>query len=103
MFPRSTSRRNAEIGFRLGEVQSVHAVGEHRRKGLAGEEPSLLHLGDVGDDVGLDAPGLAHELGQAVEQLVVRDRLERPLCFHDWNIGPAFLTSQDDVGAQQRD
>src|SRR5258706_14899076 len=93
MFPRSTSRRNAEIGFRLGEVQDVHAVGKHRRKGLAGEEPSLLHLGDVGDDVGFDVPGLAHELGQAVEQLVVRDRLEPSFLFHDSNIGRALSTS----------
>src|SRR5258706_466404 len=60
MLPRRTGRRNAEIGLRLGEVQDVHAVGEHRRKGLAGKEPSLLHLGDVGDDVRLEADIVAH-------------------------------------------
>jgi hypothetical protein len=37
-----------------------------------------------------------------VEQLVVRDRLERPLCFHDWNIGRAFSTSWEGAGAHQR-
>ena len=102
MLPRRTGRPDAEVGLRLGEVQDVHAVGEHRRKGLAGIEPSLFHLGDVRDDVGLDAPGLAHELGQAVEQLVVRDRLERSLLFHDWNIGPAFSTSWEGASATQR-
>jgi hypothetical protein len=102
MQPRRPGCRNAEIGLGLGEVQDVHAVGEHRREGLAGKEPSLLHLRDVGDDVGLDAPGLAHELGQAVEQLVVRDGLERSFLFHDGNIGPAFSTSWEGAGAKQR-
>ena len=54
-------------------------------------------------DVGLGAPGLAHELGQAVEQLVVRNRLERSLVFHDRNIGPAFSTSWDGASPKQRD
>ena len=93
MLPRRAGRGDAEIGLGLREVQDLHAVDEHRRKGLAGKEPSLVHLGDVRDDVGLDSPGLAHELGQAVEQLVVRDRLERALVFHDGNIGRAFSTS----------
>jgi hypothetical protein len=29
---------------------------------MACKESSLLHLGDVRDDVGFDAPGLAHQL-----------------------------------------
>jgi len=41
-----------------------------------GIEPSLVHLGNVRDDVGLDTAGLTRELGQAMQQLVVRDRLE---------------------------
>jgi hypothetical protein len=56
MLPRRTGRRNTEIGLGLGEVQDLHAVGEHRGEGLAGIELSLLHLGDVGDDVGLETP-----------------------------------------------
>ena len=90
MLPRRPGRRNAEVGLGLGKVQDVRAVDEHRRKGIAGIEPSFVHLGDVRDDVGLDAPGLARKLGQAVEQFVVRDRLERSLLLHDRNISPAF-------------
>jgi len=101
MLPRRTGRCNPEIGLRLGEVQDVHAVGEHRRKGLAGKESSILHLGDVGDDVGFGAPGLAHELGQAAEQLVVGDGLERSFVFHEGNIGCAFSTSWESAGAQK--
>src|SRR5437879_6430168 len=52
---------------------------------------------------GLDAPGLAHELGPALEPLVVRDRSERSLLFHDQNIGPGFSTSWEGAGAKRRD
>jgi len=48
-------------------VQDVRAVGEHRRKGLPGIEPSLVHLGDVGDDVGFDVLG---ERGGAAARLI---------------------------------
>jgi len=37
-----------------------------------------------------------------VEQLVVRDRLERSF-FHDRNIGHAFSTSWESAAAKQRD
>jgi hypothetical protein len=83
-------------------MQDGHAVGEHGRKSFAGVEPSLFHFGDVGDDVGLGAPGLAHEVGETVEQLVVRDRLQRPILFHGWNIRPAFSNSWDGASAKQR-
>ena len=94
MLPRGTSRSDAEIGLGFREVQDAHAVDEHRGQGLTGKEPSLVHLGDVRDHVGLDSPGLAHQVGQAVEQLVVRDRLERPFVFHDGNIGRPFFDLQ---------
>ena len=102
MLPRRPGRCNAEISLRLGEVQDVHAVGEHRRKGLAGKEPSLLHLGNVSNDVGFRAPGLAHELAQALEQLIVRDGLERSFVFHEGNIGHPFSTSWEGAGAKKR-
>jgi hypothetical protein len=102
VFPGCTGHRNAEIGLGLGKVQDLPDVTEHRGKCLAGIEPSLLHLGDVGDDVRLDSTGLAHERGQALEQFVVRDRLERSLVFHSPNIGLTFSTSWDRAGAPQR-
>ena len=101
MLSRRTGGRNAEIGLGLREVQGVRAVREHRRKRLAGIEPSLVHLGDVGDNVGLDAPRLSHKLGEAVEQRVVRNRLERSRLFHDWNIGLAFSTSWENARTKQ--
>ena len=93
VLPRGTCHGDAQIGFRLGEVQDVGAVGEHRGRSLAGIEPSLVHLGDVSDEVGLDAPGLEQEVGQAKEQLVVRQCLERTLVFHAGNIGLPSSTS----------
>jgi len=49
--------RNAAVGLGLREMQALGAVGEHRREGLTGEEPSLVDLADVSDEVGLDASG----------------------------------------------
>jgi hypothetical protein len=59
-------------------VEDVRAVDEHRRRGLAGVEASGLDLGDVGDEVGLDAAGLADEMGEPAKELVVGERGERP-------------------------
>jgi hypothetical protein len=55
----------------------------------------------VRDDVGLDAPGLTRELGQAAKQVIVRDRLERSFVFHDQNIGRVFSTSWESARTNQ--
>ncbi len=52
------SHRDPQVGLGLGEVEDVGAVDEHRGGGLAGVEAPHLHLGDVGDEIGLHAAGL---------------------------------------------
>jgi hypothetical protein len=47
----------------------------------------------VGEEVDFGAAGLSEELGEAMEELVVRDRLERPFVLHGWNIRRVFSTS----------
>ena len=69
--------RNAAVGLGLREMQALGAVGEHRREGLTGEEPSLVDLADVCDEIGLDASGQADELGEATQQLVVGNGTKR--------------------------
>ena len=51
----SAGYRDAAVGLGLREMQALGAVGEHRREGLPGEQPALVDLADVSDDVGLDA------------------------------------------------
>jgi hypothetical protein len=58
-------------------MQALGAVGEHRREGLAGEEPSLVDLADVSDEISLDATRPADELGEATQQLVVGNGSKR--------------------------
>jgi hypothetical protein len=60
-------------------VKDLRAVDEHGGRGFAGIKPALP---DVGDDLGLHTARLAYQVGQAAEQLVVGDRLERALVFH---------------------
>jgi hypothetical protein len=74
---RGSGGGDEQIGFRLGEVQDLFTVREHRRTGFASVEPSLVDLGDVGHEVGLDAARLAQKLGETREQLVVGNGVER--------------------------
>jgi hypothetical protein len=67
-----------QIGFGLGEMKDGRTVDEHRGGGFAGVEVSSLHLGDVGDEFGLDAPGLTEEVGEPAEEIVVGEGFERP-------------------------
>jgi hypothetical protein len=69
---------DAQVGLGLGEVEDVCAVDEHRGGGLASVEAPCLHLGDVGDEVGLDAAGLAEEIGEPTQEVVVGEGFERP-------------------------
>src|SRR5262245_36200048 len=75
-------------------MQDLRAVGIHGRAGFAGVEPSLVDFGDVRDDVDFGPSGLSEELRETMEDLVVRDRLERPFVLHVWNIGRVFSTSR---------
>jgi hypothetical protein len=47
---------DAQIRLELGEVQHLRAVGEHRRRGLAGVELARIHFPNVGDEIGFDSP-----------------------------------------------
>jgi hypothetical protein len=49
----------------------------------------------VGDEIGLDAARLPKKLGQAAEQLVIRNQLESVRVFHADNIGGRSSTSWD--------
>ena len=59
--------------LRLGQVEALDAVVEHRRAGLPLVEAALVDLGDVGDEVGLDAARVAEDLRQAQEECRVRE------------------------------
>ena len=48
----------------------------------------------VGDEIDFRAAGLRQDLGETLEQFVVRDGLERPFVLHADNIGRVFSTSR---------
>jgi hypothetical protein len=85
-------RGEAQVGLGLGEVKDVHAIDEHRGGGLAGIETSSLDLGDMGDEVGLGAAGLAQKVGESAEELVVGEGFERPFECHGPIVGPRLDT-----------
>jgi hypothetical protein len=41
-----------------------------------GVQPSELHFPDVGDELGLDTPGLLHELEQLAHEVLVSHTLQ---------------------------
>ncbi len=51
-------------------------VVEDRRAGLDGVQLARIDLGDQGNDVHFDNPGLPRGLGQPMQQLVVREGLQ---------------------------
>jgi hypothetical protein len=77
VLPGGSGDGDAPIGLGLREVQLLRTVREHRGKRLAGVEPSLVDLADVGDEVGLDPTRLRHQLVEAEQQLVVGHGVKR--------------------------
>jgi hypothetical protein len=77
VLPRRAGDSDAQVGFSLGEVESLGAVGEHRRGGFAGVESPLFDLADVLDEVGLDTARARHQVAEAPQKLVVGNGLER--------------------------
>ena len=73
MLPRRSGRGDAQIGLRLRKVEDLRAVREHRRRGRARVQAARVDLTEVGDEVGLDTPGLPQDLGETAQQLVVGD------------------------------
>jgi len=83
---RGAGHGDAQVGLTLREMESLRAVGEHGGERFTGVEASLVRLGNVGDEVRLDAARLAEDLGQAAQEDVVGDRGERPaLGFEGWS------------------
>jgi hypothetical protein len=82
MLPRGSSRRDAQVGFGLGKVKDLGAVGEHRRGRLPGVEPALVDLADVSHEVRFGMARPAQKIGEATEQLVVGDGMKRTSSFH---------------------
>jgi hypothetical protein len=77
---------DAQVGLAFRQVKSLRAISEQGGERLARPESSLVHFGDVGDEVRLDAARLAEDLGQAAQEDVVGDRGERPaLGFEGWS------------------
>ena len=94
---------DAQVGFGLGEVEPLGAVGEHGRRGLAGVEPACVDFADVGDEVGFAASRLAQDVGEAEEELAVGELLEGARGFHTHNIGSDFSRAGDRAcGAPRR-
>jgi hypothetical protein len=75
---RGSGGGDAQVGLAFRQVKSLCATGEQGGERLARPESSLVHFGDVGDEVRLDAARLAEDLGQAAQEDVVGDRGERP-------------------------
>ena len=76
---RRARRGDAQVGFRLGEVEHLGAVGEQRRRRRAHVEAPLVHLGEVRDDVGLVSSRLAQQIRELAQELVVREQVQRPI------------------------
>ncbi|MGD8894465.1 MAG: hypothetical protein PVJ73_00365 [Acidobacteriota bacterium] len=68
-------------------MKDLDAVSEHRGHRFARPESPRIHLGNVGDEVGFDASGLTQDLGQAAEQVVVRDIFPVGLLSHGESVG----------------
>jgi len=92
MLSRGAGGGDPEVGLGLGEVEDLGTVHEHRGRGFAGVEPAPVDLADVRDEVGLVATGLAEQIRQATEKLVVGERRQRASAFHDDNIGRRFVS-----------
>ncbi len=71
MLPSRPGHGGPQVGFGLREMEDIRAVDEHGREGLAGVEPSSLHLADVGDEVGVDTAGLTEGKGKPAKERVV--------------------------------
>jgi hypothetical protein len=62
MLPGRTGDVYPELGFALGQVKNVSTVQKHRGDGVTREESASIHLGEVLDERGLDAAGLAKDV-----------------------------------------
>jgi hypothetical protein len=71
MFPSGLRDRDPQLRLAFGHVQDVRAVREDRGSREPGIEMAGIHLADVADERGLDAPGPVQQFFEAREDLVV--------------------------------
>jgi len=64
---------DARAGLVLPEAENLSTVVEARRAGLDRVQLARIDLGNQGDDVHFDIPGLPRGRGQPMQQLVVRE------------------------------
>ena len=93
MLPGGAGGGDAQIGFGFREMEHLGRVGEHRRRGRAGVQTTRVDLGDVCDEVGLDASRLPQDLGEPAQQLVVRNGPQLVVLHDADNIRRHFSTS----------
>jgi hypothetical protein len=74
---RRPRHRDPEVGLVLGQVENVRAVDEHRWSSEAGVEPPRLHFPDVGDDVRFHGTGLAQEIAESLQEVLVGKGIEQ--------------------------
>lgn len=87
-------RRDPQVSLGAREMQDPGAVREHRRRGEARVESSPVDLADVGDQIDLGAAGIAQELAQSAQQLVIRDCAEGECLCHE----PRLTHTADRMG-----
>jgi hypothetical protein len=61
MLAHGAGHGDPQAGLRLREVKHVGAVRKHGGAGFPGVEPTVVHLGDVVDEIRLDAAGVAEQ------------------------------------------
>ena len=81
---------DAEVGRTLGQVKDLGAVDEHRRCGLPKVEPAPVDLGDVSDQLGLDATAAADVLPETAQELIIGQVLKLTDGIHAFNIRSHF-------------
>ncbi len=77
--PRCARYQDAIVGGTLGEPQLPHAEREHRRECAFEIELALVDLGEVQQEVCLDAARILDQLARPGEKLRAAERLENSL------------------------
>jgi hypothetical protein len=85
VFSYSSSCFDPQVGLKLGHVQYLGAISEHRRRG-ASKEPAPVDLGYVSNELGLDRTRIRKKLRQIAEKIIIGHRFDFLLGSHTHNI-----------------